>query len=101
MEELGTGVVGGEASRCRCRHGIVETVEKSHSRYIIRQNAGDGEHEIDAPNPLCRCGDTWMQLGLDRACGFGGKHLGLSAYERWQQGDGEEHDTQSAYPLCE
>ena len=42
-----------------------------------------------------------MQLGLDRACGFGGKHLGLSAYERWQQGDGEEHDTQSAYPLCE
>ena len=42
-----------------------------------------------------------MQLGLDRTRSLGGKHLGLSAYERRQQGDGEEHDTQTAYPLGE
>ena len=42
-----------------------------------------------------------MQLGLDRTRSLGGKHLGLSSYKRWQQGDGEKHDSQTAYPLGE
>lgn len=42
-----------------------------------------------------------MKLGLDRTCSLGSKYLGLSSYKRWQQGDGEEHDSQTAYPLGE
>ena len=42
-----------------------------------------------------------MQLSLDRPRSLGGKHLGLSSYKRWQQSDGEEHDSQTAYPLGE
>ena len=42
-----------------------------------------------------------MQFRFDRSCCLGSKHLGLSSYKRWQQGDGEEHDSQTAYPLGE
>ena len=42
-----------------------------------------------------------MQFGLDRSCCLGSKHLGLSSYKRRQQGDGEEYDSQTAYPLGE
>ena len=42
-----------------------------------------------------------MQFRFDRSCSLGSKHLGLSSYKRWQQGDGEEHDSQTAYPLGE
>ena len=93
--------MGGETTRCCGCHGIVEAIEESHSCYVIRQDAGDGEHEIDAPYPLGRGRDAWMQFGLDGACSLGSKHLGLSAHKRWQQGDGEEYDAQSAYPLSE
>ena len=93
MEELSTAVVSRETSRSRGGHRVVETVEEIHSRYIIGEDAGDGEHEIGAPNPLCRCGETWMQLRLDGSRGLCRKHLGLSSDKRWQQGDGEEHDS--------
>ena len=101
MEELGTAVVGSETTRCRRAHRIVETVEEIHSRHIVGYDAGDGEHQIDTPYPFCRSGKTGMKLGLDRTCSLGSKHLGLSSYKRWQQGDGEEHDSQTAYPLGE
>ena len=101
MEERGTAVVGRETTRSRSGHRIVETVEEIHSCHIIGCDAGDGEHEIDTPYPFCRSGEPGMQLGLDRPRSLGGKHLGLSSYKRWQQGDSEEHDSQTAYPLGE
>ena len=93
--------MGRETSRSRSGHRIVETVEEIHSRHIVGYDAGDGEHQIDTPYPFCRSGKTGMKLGLDRTRSLGGKHLGLSSYKRWQQGDGEEHDSQTAYPLGE
>ena len=101
MEERCTAVVGGETTRSRSGHRIVETVEEIHSCHVIGGDAGDGEHQIDTPYPFCRGRESGMQLGLDRTRSLGGKHLGLSANERRQQGDGEEHDTQTAYPLGE
>ncbi len=94
MEERGTAVVGRETSRSRSGHRIVETVEEIHSCHIVGCDAGDGEHQIDTPDPFSRSGKPGMQFGLDRSCSLGSKHLGLSSYKRWQQGDGEEHDSQ-------
>ena len=101
MEELGTAVVGSETTRCRRAHRIVETVEEIHSCHIVGGDAGDGEHQIDTPYPFGRSGKPGMQFRFDRSCCLGSKHLGLSSYKRWQQGDGEEHDSQTAYPLGE
>ena len=71
MEELGTAVVGGETTRSRRGHRIVETVEEIHSCHIVGYDAGDGEHQIDTPDPFCRSGESGMQLGLDRTRSLG------------------------------
>ena len=81
MEELGTAVMGGETTRSRSGHRIVETVEEIHSCHIVGYDAGDGEHQIDTPDPFCRSGESGMQLGLDWTRSLGGKHLGLSSYK--------------------
>ena len=81
MEERGTAIVGGETTRSRSGHRIVETVEEIHSCHIVGYDAGDGEHQIDTPDPFCRSGESGMQLGLDRPRSLGGKHLGLSSYK--------------------
>lgn len=101
MEKRGTTVMCREPS-CSCSgHRIVETVEEIHSCHVVGCDAGNGEHQIDTPYPFSRSGKPWMQFRFDRSCCLGSKHLGLSSYKRWQQGDGEEHDSQTAYPLGE
>ena len=42
-----------------------------------------------------------MQLGLDGARNLGREHFDIAAVERGQQGDREEDDTQTSYPLGE
>ena len=60
MEKLSTAVVSRETSRSRGGHRVVETVEEIHSRYIIGEDAGDGEHQVDTPDPFGRGGETGM-----------------------------------------
>ena len=81
MEERGTAIMSRETTRSSSGHRIVETVEEIHSCYIIGYNAGDGEHQIDTPDPFCRGREAGMQLGLDRTRSLGCKHLGLSSYK--------------------
>ena len=99
VEKLRTRIVSGETTCGSGRHRIVETVEDIHATEIIAHDASYGEYDVDTPYPLGTGGKARMQLGLDRTSRLGGKHLDLSSHKRWQQGDGEEHDTQSTYPL--
>ena len=80
-------------------HRVVDTVEKSHASCPERHCTGNGEHEIYAPYPLGTRGEPWVQLRLYRSCSLGCKHLHASSDYRRQHGNGEEHYSQSSYPL--
>ena len=101
MEILGAVVVDGEAAGGRGGHGVVGGLEPVHADCPVRQGAACGEQHVDGPDPLGRGGESRVYLCAYGAGGLGGKHLHASSHERGDDGDGEEHDSQSAYPLCE
>ena len=100
LEELRRIVMGGETSGGGGGHGVVDAVEPIHAAEIERRDAGDGQSQIDGPNPLGHGGQAGVHLGAQRSCGFGSKHLHTAAtHHRGQDGDGEEDNSQTANPL--
>ena len=99
MEILRALVVNGK-SACGCgRHGVVQCLKPIHACCKVSQSAGQGENHVDTPNPLGRGRESGVHLGLDGACGLCSKDFHTSSHQRGEDGDGEEHDSQSTYPL--
>ena len=99
MVVFDTCIASGEATGGKCGHGMVDTVEDIHAEEIECAGTYYGENEENGPDALCRTAQTWMQFGLDRTGGFGGKHFHRTAYHGRKDGYGEEYDTQTANPL--
>ena len=101
MEIGGAGVVDGKAAGGGGGHGIVDGFEPVHAGSPEREHAADGEQHVDRPYPLGIGAETGVHLRTDGSGGFGGEHFDVSAHEGREHGNGEEHDSQSAYPLHE
>ena len=100
LEELRRIIVRGETTRSGGGHSVVDAVEPTHAGKIEREDATDGQSQIDRPNPLGHGGQAGVHLGAQRSCGFGSKHLHAAAtHHRGQDGNGEEHNSQTSNPL--
>ena len=100
LEELGRFVMGRETTRSCGSHGIVDAVEPVHAGKIVREDTTKGQGQIDGPNPFGHGGQAGVHLGAQRSCGFGSKHLHAAAtHHRGQDGNGEEHNSQTSNPL--
>ena len=91
--------VGGKAACSGDGHRIVHAVENIHTAQIEHHAATDGQDQIDTPDPFGRGAEARVHLGTYRSRGLGGKHFHGSAYHGRKNGNGEEHDSQSANPL--
>ena len=96
-----TVVVGREASRCRCCHGVVKAVEPIHASQPIRHATSYRQGKIYRPQPLCTSSKSRMHFRLYRSCSLGAEHLHTATHHRRQNGYSEEHDTKTANPLCQ
>ena len=99
MKIARAGIVSGKTACSRSCHRVVQTIEQSHARQIITDAATDGEHEVDAPNPLGLRTQPRMHSGTNGAGSLRREHFHVAVAERGKDGDGEEDDSQSTYPL--
>ena len=89
----------GEASCGRTGEGVVDGIKPAHTAQFIRKEAGDGQHDIDRPNPFGSRAELGVELGDDRSCGLGCKDACGSTDKRGQDGYREEDNTQTTDPL--
>ena len=89
------------SSCCRCAEGVVDGIEHGHSAGGQREDAEQGEGNIDSAYPADCDGDARMHLVVHGSCGFCGKELDFSYAEGWQYGYGKEYNSYTAYPLGE
>ena len=82
-------------------HGIVDAVKPVHAQELETCEAGYAEGEEDGPDGFCRGGQLGVQLRLYRSCSLCCKDFYRTSHERGQYGYGEEHYSQTAYPLGE
>ena len=91
--------MGGKTSCSGNRHGIVHTVKQIHASKIEHDGTTNRQGEIDTPNPFGIRTEPWMHLCTDGTRSFGSEHFHCSAYHGRKNGNGEEHDSQTANPL--
>ena len=78
---------------------MVDSVEGTHTCNIVRNSAGEREHEVEAANPM-GCGDeTGMQFADFQPCCFCGKHFVLADVHLREQRHHKEDDTHTANPV--
>ena len=99
MEMSQAVVMDGEASGGGGGHAVIDGAEPVHACHKVAKDTSHGERQVYAPNPLGVGAEPWMHLRADRSGGLGRKHAHGAAAHRGKHGDGEEHDSQSAYPL--
>ena len=99
MEMLDTVVVDRVATRGCRRHSVVDALEPVHAKEHEAGHAAKGNEQIDEPNPFGTRRKPWAELALDRSGSLSGKHFRAATDHLRQYGNGEEHDSQTAYPV--
>ena len=96
-----TLVVDHKTSRSGRGHGIIDAVEPIHAKQHVAGTTTGRDKHVDDPKPLGAHRQARVQLVLHGARSLCRKHPGASTHHRRQDGDREEHDTQSTQPLGE
>ena len=99
VEIAGAGVMGGKSACRRDGHGIVDSIKGPHAEGKEAQRTPGCQHQVNAPQGFGAGGEAWLQLGLDGACGFGGKDFDRATDKRRQNGYREKDNSQATDPL--
>ena len=99
MEGSNTVLFGRESSRGSSAHGMAYAVEQRKTAQHQQECFGDGQYDVDGPNPLGGHVNARGNLVELRAGSFGSKELDAPYTEDGQYGNGKDDNPHPANPL--
>ena len=98
--EVGDAVgVCAEAARGNGGKGVADGIVERHWSEPIEQGAAAGQHEVDEQHAACCGANLRPQLVQPQACHLGRVEVAVLHLVDRDEGKGEDHDAQAAYPL--
>ena len=100
VEECHAQVLGAEAARAACRHGVRQSVEPPHSRQLESQCGYGGKPYIDGQHDTYDGLAAVMEVALCHRREFDVREHHLALAYGWKYHQCEHHYADTAHPAC-